>query len=211
MGIIGLFNNFAWKTVNHHFESQCQKRIKNSGFTILCPNCIGGIIYHRLGMQFLSPTVNLYTYQNDFIKLIHNPEWYMEQDLVFIQSEHTFPVAKLGDITLYFNHYKTPEDAEGCWEKRKKRIVWENLYIIMYEREQFTREQILDLQSVKCKRLIVLTEHKTHTDLDFVKYIKRSNKGRPDEQVFLDVDKFGIKTFEKQFDFVAWLNGDPLK
>lgn len=35
------------------------RQLKNRDFSIIAPNCIGGVIYHRLGMQFLSPTINL--------------------------------------------------------------------------------------------------------------------------------------------------------
>ena len=35
-------------------------RLKNKDFSILAPTCIGGVISHRLGLKFLSPTINLY-------------------------------------------------------------------------------------------------------------------------------------------------------
>lgn len=34
-------------------------RLENSDITILSNNCIGGIIYHKLGLRFKSPTINL--------------------------------------------------------------------------------------------------------------------------------------------------------
>ena len=36
-----------------------KKRLKNKDFTLLTPNCLAGIIYHNLGLQFSSPTINI--------------------------------------------------------------------------------------------------------------------------------------------------------
>lgn len=188
------------------FSYRCQKRIKNHNFTILCSNCIGGIIYHRLNMEFFSPTINLWIRQYDFIKFLKKPKWYLNQKLQFIETKYSFPVATLGDIKIHFNHSKDSEVAEKDWNRRKERIYWDNLYIILYDRDNLSREQILSLKDIKCKRLIVLSERDTYCDISYVHKINRSHKGRANEQVFLDKDWFGITTFEKQFDFVAWLN-----
>lgn len=189
------------------FTVRCRRRLCNRKFSILCSNCIGGIIYHRLGLQFNSPTVNLWIRQYDFIKLIMNPTEYLNKELVFVDSEYPHPVAMLGDIRIHFNHSRDEEEARNDWERRKKRIEWDNLYIIMYDRDNLSREQILSLKQVKCKRLIVLSERNIYSYIDYVYHIDRPNKGRDSEHVFLDTDFFGLRTFEKQWDFVKWLNG----
>lgn len=188
------------------FESICRLRIRNRNFTILCSNCIGGIIYNRLGMQFLSPTINLFIRQYDFIKFIGNPQFYLSQELMFIETEYPFPVGLLGDIRIHFNHSDNEADALLDWERRKKRINWDNLYIIMYDRDGLTREQIYSLSHIRCKQLIVLSERNVYPELDYVYHIKRSGINRNNDQVFLDDDFFGLRTFEKQWDFVKWLN-----
>ena len=189
------------------FETICRLRIRNRNFTILCSNCIGGIIYNRLGMKFLSPTVNLYIRQYDFIKFIKDPQLYLSKELKFIKTEYTFPVGLLGDIRIHFNHTDNERDARQDWERRKKRINWDNLYIIMYDRDGLTREQIYSLRNIRCKRLIVLSEWDKYPELDYVYQIKRTGIRRNNDQVFLDDDFFGIRTFEKQWNFVKWLNG----
>ena len=42
------------------YYRDCRRRLTNSDFTIIAPNCYAGIMYHRLGLQFLSPTINCY-------------------------------------------------------------------------------------------------------------------------------------------------------
>ena len=58
--------------VRTKFAIKLRKRLKNDNFSIICSNCIGGTIYNRLGKQFLSPTINLWFYQKDFLKFIQN-------------------------------------------------------------------------------------------------------------------------------------------
>lgn len=204
--ILDKLQAICWKTTNHSFEYICQKRIHSKPFTIICYNCIGGIIYHRLGMQFLSPTVNLYESQKDFWKLIENLEYYMSQDLLPIASDKPYPVVQLDDITLFCNHYNSFDDVVSSWNTRKKRIIWDNLFLIIYDSPEITEERLKTLNKLNYKKYIILTNNKDKKLTPHYKYISPTNKGRADEKVFLDRDYFGLRTFEKQWDFVDWIN-----
>lgn len=188
--------------VNWLYERYRRKHLKNKDFTILCSNCIGGIIYHRLGLEFRSPTVNLWMRQRDFLKLASNL-WKLEKDLIFIDSDYEYPVAMLDDITIYFNHSKTEADARNSWNRRVKRINYDNLFLIMYDREDITKEDILSLGKIPCRGKLVLSD-KVYPDIPYVKTLKPSK--RLFGQQFIDRDWFGFRTFEKHFDFVKWLN-----
>ena len=71
----------------------------------------------------------------------------MEKDLIYkgttFDSRKTFefPLAMLGDITLNMMHYKTFEEAVDAWEKRKARINWDNLIVMMITTDKNTLEQ----------------------------------------------------------------------
>lgn len=78
-----------------------------------------------------------------------------------------------------------------------------NLYIIMYERDGITTEDILKLQERPCKNKIVLSEH-SHPEIDYLVKIKPTN--RVNGKQYLDHDWLGFRTFEMQFDYVKWLN-----
>lgn len=187
------------------FESIQRKRLKNQNFTILCSNCIGGIIYNRLGTQFRSPTINLWLLQTDFIKFLLDLKGYLAEELVFVDSKYDYPVAQLRDIKIYFAHYLTQEEAALAWERRKERINFDNLYIMMYDRDGVTREDLLKLKDIPCKGLVVLSEHKrSYEGVDGLRTLK-PGKGAFGNQ-FVDVDALGFYTFEKQFDYVKWLN-----
>ncbi len=163
-----------------------------------------GVIYHRLGKQFLSPTINLWMHQRDFIKFATNLAYYISLELEFVDTEYDYPVGKLDDILIYFNHSNDKEEASADWNKRKKRINYNNLYLIMYEREGLSQEELLPLEKVQCKNKIVLTDN-PNNKLEYAFYIKPNMK-RANGAQFLDKDVLGIRTFEKKFDFVTWLN-----
>jgi uncharacterized protein (DUF1919 family) len=104
-------------------------------------NCTGGILYHDLGLKFLSPTVNLYMKAEDFIKFCENLEHYISIDTMVpctdaeIVQDRKYPVVWLGDILLYLVHYHSVDDALQKWNSRKKRINWDKIVILNNDRE----------------------------------------------------------------------------
>lgn len=191
--------------VNHCYETIMRRRLKNHDFTILCSNCAGGIICHRLGLPFRSPTVNLWLHQRDFLKLAANLKEYMSCDLEFVDSkEYDHPVARLKDITIYFNHSKSEQEAETDWNRRKARINYENLFLLMYDREGMTLEELRKIEQIPCRGKIVFSDRK-HPELDYVVTMKPTD--RPNGAQCLDPDWLGLRTFERHFDYVKWLNG----
>lgn len=184
-------------------QKKFRRKLKNKDFSIICSNCIGGVIYNNLGLEFLSPTINLFFTQEDFIKFAINLKYYLSLELEFIDNNKSYPVAKLGDITVHFNHANSEQEAKEAWDRRKHRINYDNIYLIFYYREGYSIEQIREIEKANYKNVIVLTS--TPLDLDYAYYIEE-NRNVPNSDVFLDKDKYGIRTFEKKWDFVEWLN-----
>ena len=90
----------------------------------------GGVIYHDLVLQFLSPTINLFFSPNDFCKFCLNLKYYISLQIKEKESPKPYPVGMVGDIELNFMHYESFEEARQCWEKRKARINYDNLVVI---------------------------------------------------------------------------------
>lgn len=192
------------------YEKKMRSRLENRDFTFLASNCTAGIIYHRLGMKFLSPTINMFIWQDDFLKFVLDLPHYLGQELRFIETEEDYPVAMLDDIKLYFNHYKTEEDAREKWEERKQRINMDNLFILMCDRDGITEEDMHKLEQVKCRNRVVLTA-KDHPDVECAfqlpEYAQEDYVG-----YYLGKNAITDKTVvEKHFDFVKWLNGETPK
>lgn len=189
--------------VNHVYQRYMRKRIKNKDFTILCSNCIGGIIYNRLGLQFRSPTINLWMSQRDCIKLAADIEKYRSLQLKFIETHYAYPVAELDDITIYFNHSKEALSAANDWYRRMERVNVDNVFVIIYDCEGLTDQEIMQMENLPCKAYVVLSDT-GRPGMNHVKKIKPS--GKPNGKQFLDRRWHGLHTFERQFDFVRWLN-----
>ena len=191
--------------VKKKLENKYRGGVKNNDFSIICSNCIGGVLYHYLGKEFLSPTINLWLMQGDFIKLCCDLKKYMSLDLQFIKTEYNYPVAMCGDIKIYFNHDHDENEAAKKWYRRRERINYDNLYIIMYNGDGITKEDMQKLETVKCKNKVILSPEPVNFTLPYLTYFKPKRK---DTLAMRGVDKdiFGIHSILKQYDFISFLN-----
>lgn len=187
-----------------------RKRLKNKDFTLLAPTCIAGVIYHELGCKFLSPTINLWMYDKDFLKFVQNLKHYLSQEIRFvkIQGEET-PTGYCDDILIHFNHYHSEVEAAQKWYDRCKRVNLDNLYIIMADQPDggvITHDDMLSLKSVKCKGKIVLSIKK-YEDIDYIVNLPKDPQKDCVNMYMFDKSKI-LKRYrwERVWDYVAWLN-----
>ena len=200
--VLAFFSNLYVLKKLHLRRSK--KRLKNEEFSIISSNCIGGIIYNNLELRFLSPTINTAINSDEFAKMLGNLEYYMNLDPVeSINDEFDCPCGKIGDVEIRFVHYSTFEEGRQKWNERKSRINYDNLYIILNDRDGITEEQIRGLKSVKCKNICVFAS-KDYPDIPYVYHFKNCS---PDE-VLLRSKITGLRGFETCFDYVKWLNDD---
>lgn len=127
-------------------------RIKRNIPTIFSPSCWGGIIYNILALPFMSPLINMFESHDDYLKFLNNPKYYFECPLELAEHRYqpllkrTYPVARCGDILLYFNHYYSFEEANECWNRRKNRVNWENIIVMFFDEDKKNVENFLNLQ-----------------------------------------------------------------
>lgn len=184
-------------------RKQNRERLVNDNFTILASNCIGGIIYHCLGKQFLSPTINLRISSNEFIKFLHNFDHYINSEIVFDDTVNLpYPCGRIDDVHIHFNHSKTKTDALEKWETRKKRINKDNIYVLLNDLDGVTESDIRSLKSLPVKNILVFT-HKKYDDIPYTYYVGDEKKLKS----ILGKSKLtGLYNFEYWFDYVSWLN-----
>ena len=110
-----------------------RKRLMNTKPTLICSNCAGGFIYHWLGLQFLSPFINLYLTPEDFVKAMENFDEFMNMPLQELtDSGKSYPVGVGAySIKVYFVHYRSWDEAITKWNKRKQRVDKSNMGIIL--------------------------------------------------------------------------------
>lgn len=114
-----------------------------------------------------------------------------------------YPLALLGDIELHFLHYKSENEAREKWERRLRRICWENLYFKFNDNDQCTYELMKEFEKLPYKSKVIFSS-KNYEDLPSLVHFKSQEK---QGQVGID-----LKYYHKYFNVVKWLNdgGDNL-
>lgn len=141
------------------------KRLKSKDFSIISNNCWGSFIYQKYGLEYCSPTAGLYILGHDFVKLCSDWEHYMNMKLEFISWESAsyyyalkgkekYPVAKLGDIEIYFMHYHSEQEAAEKWYRRVKRINPNKIIFKLSQREECSKEDIETFMSLPLKNKV---------------------------------------------------------
>lgn len=211
------FMKIITKTYDKLSKVWYRMRLKNDNFTIVTNTCIAGVMYHKLGKQFLSPTINLWMEDKDFFRFVRKIDWYIVQPLKFVRELESTPVAYCGDVLIHFNHYKTEDEAASKWEERKMRINKNNLFIICSDRptpekkEEITHEDMLSLKDIPCRgKVIFSTRH--YDDIDYIVPLPKDPNGDYVNMYMFDKSKH-LQRFrwEEAFDWVHWLNTGEVK
>ena len=197
------FNKYYFPTVLNKYKAK--QRIRNKDFSLICGNCMGGLIYHQLDLPFRSPTVNLRILQNDFYKFIHSLKEYLNCDFVELDNKDGIPTGQLKDIIVTFTHFSSFNDAVTAWNKRRDRVNYDNLWIIATDRDGISEDDIYALKNVPCRGMVVFTAKKYDLPYCFQlkQFVQQGYVGNILKQTL-----FGKRYFELYFDYVAWLNSN---
>lgn len=184
------------------FTIERYNALRSSNLSILSIDCFAGILYHSLGLPFLTPTINMFQKEKDFLKFLSAPRDYVDKELEFkgIESEPApslnvnYPVFALGDIILHMNHWGKlgPEIARQKWEERKIRINWDNLLIFMKTQDRSMLERFAALPYEK---KICLTSIKS--DLPCAYYVPPEYfEGKPFWRAMSEVGRGSIYEYD---------------
>ena len=114
-----------------------RRKLNCTDFTIISNNCWAGFAYQQFGLPYNTPTIGMGIVDDDYMKFLENFDYYINLTPKFINpkeakdyelrkrlrgGEIDYPVAQLDDITLWFTHYHSEEEAMTKWERRRKRI-----------------------------------------------------------------------------------------
>ena len=185
-----------------------KKMLQNKDFTIISNNCWGGIIYRDFNLPYNSPTVGLFFMAEDYIKFIYNLKSYINEDLNFISLEdskyknflkklnYSNPIGKIKDIEIMFLHYTSEEEAKEKWNRRKKRINWNNIIYKFSDQNMCTYEHIEKFNNFNVKNKICFTTRK-YNNINSIQIKKYKNC----ENVVND-----IKYYKRYFKFIRYVN-----
>ena len=208
---MGKIRNKLNSLVRPWINEQKRNKLINHDFSLIASNCNGGFILHDLGMRFNSPFVNLWMKPKDYIKMLSDLKGYMSEDLTFVKEDGIdYPVALLKDVKVYFQHYKSNEEAKQKWDIRKARIDYGNLFILFTDQEGCTQSELEQFDGLKFKTKVVVT-NKPYPDINSSFYIKGfENRSSVGNCFDFEPSSIGKKYYD-QFDYVAWFgDGDSL-
>lgn len=182
-----------------------RRRLKNHNFTILSNNCVGALISHDLGERFLTPTVNLFLGTEDFVKFVENLDYYLGLEVVESPKVNVpYPVGLLGDLELHFVHYSNIEEAIVKWVARSKRMVRDNMFIMMTDNDGCSEEIIKRFEDLPYKNKVFFTkeDHKKYKSTFYIRGFE-GNNAMGDLTAYKNI--LGQKVYDN-FDYISWLN-----
>lgn len=155
------------------FAELRKKKLVNDSFTIISNNCWGGMLYESYNLPKQSPTVGLYFMASDYIKFVADLRKYLQMNLTFIDPDDSkwkdsdqikndskfgeYPIGKLGDVEIFFLHYKSEKEAAEKWARRVKRINWDRMLIKFNDQNGCTKKDLEDFLNLPYRNKVFFT------------------------------------------------------
>jgi len=202
------FKNSTRKTRKDLNRKLMYLRIKDKNFTIISNDCWGGEVYKDLGLEYTTPFVGIRLFAPCYIKLLKNIKEYIESPLTWTdvsrynsvnqeREKRFFPIGLLrDDVEIHFFHEASEAQAQEKWNRRAKRINWDNLFIKFAGDKDLCNEQLIEeFDKLDFPHKICLTA-KEYSQLKSTIFVKN--------YVINGATMYDIS--RKDFDVAGWLN-----
>lgn len=157
------------------FESE----VKCNSVSYISQNCIGQRFYLLQKTQYRSPTIGLWMKPRDFLDFALNLREYLNQKIKLVESDSSiygYPVGKIGDAVLYFQHYSSFKHAEQSWERRCERVNYSNLFFILTDRDGFNEVDFKNFLDLPTERKILFTNNSSFYSENVILLPKRKGE-----------------------------------
>ncbi|MDO4378757.1 MAG: DUF1919 domain-containing protein [Erysipelotrichia bacterium] len=206
-----LISNRIYLFNSKRFLNKQKHKNKNMNPTIISNNCVGGVIYHRLGLKFNSPTINLWIGGEDYLEFVKNLEYYKNCSVEEVKdTKEPYPVGKIvpkdnnhRPVLLHFQHYDSFEEAKKKWNERYKRINYDNLFFIWeFYDNKYNKQLIYEFDNLPVKKAEII-----HNRIDGLQNACFIDFGEPNPiaKVF-EKDGLSGKLYLDKFDYIKFLN-----
>ena len=143
--------------------------LKDKNITFIGNSCIAARMYQVLDLPFFSPTIATIIEPEDYLKLCLNFKEYMSKELEFYNHQEWFVegyyhvTCKLGDVKIRFMGQTDYEYVKKNWDKRVKRVNYENLVFLWdYNHYPATTDMLKQFGKIKNKKLILFPEKNSY-------------------------------------------------
>lgn len=188
-----------------------RKRNHNHSFSLIANDCVGGVIYHDLGEQFRSPTVNLWIPNAQFLEFAKNLKYYLSCEIKETPDDtKPYPVGTIVPadeahipIEVNFMHYPSFEEGYAKWRERSARVNYDELFFIWHFFDDENTERIRAFDRWNVRRLSIL--HEPIAGIRNYEVANCYNQG-PHNGKILDVVATTGKRHLDEIDYIGFLN-----
>jgi uncharacterized protein (DUF1919 family) len=196
--------------LRYRINKENRKLLLNRNFSLIASNCTGGVIYHELGLEFLSPTVNMFFEASDFVKFCGNIDHYLKAQLVLVPNDnYSYPIVRCDDILIHCVHYNSLEEIQKKWKSRANKINRDNIFLIMSERDGCTKADIMAFNKLPYKNKVIFV-HEPMPEIYSAVYIPGTELNGEDGHWVQPgtsyISRFSGKRYIDKFDYVSFLN-----
>lgn len=214
MKVIGKLSQLLYIITQRRRERYYYKlisKLKNKAPSIIANDCMGGFIYHNLGLKFYTPTINLAIPKDSFFLFLENLQEYLKCELIEIKDESKpYPVGVLKynnkDVEIWFIHYKNFTEAKEKWEERKERIDFSNLFIIQTIAGTATEEDIRRFDNLPYRFKVLITANNIYKSKNVVVNKVFKKKGYRKGQILEYKSDYSCKRYMDDWNYVKFLN-----
>lgn len=187
-----------------------RKKLKCKNFTIISNNCFAGVFYRNNALEYMSPTCGMFIMPEDYIKFIYNLKKYLNFELKEIKLDesnykeylgkikYTGTIGKLNDIEIMFLHYKNFEEAKQKWERRSKRINFNNIIYKFNDQNNCTYEELEKFEKFEAKNKLCFTA-KRYNNINSIVFTEFEKDGHV-------VNDSKEKIYKKYIDMYKYIN-----
>jgi uncharacterized protein (DUF1919 family) len=111
-----------------------------------------------------------------------------------------YPIGVLDDIEIHFLHYKNEEEAFEKWNRRARRLNFDNLFVAYSDVDLCTEQHIKEFDSMEFEHKVFFSA-KNHDDIRSLVWLKCFN-----DKPFIGDISTHRWSYRKYFDVVKWLN-----
>lgn len=195
--------------INKIGSKKRHKKLMNNNFTIISNNCFAGVTYEYLNMPYLSPTIGLYFFADEYIRFVNNIKHYTSEKLEKLDindskykkellriNQNKVVLGKICDVEIVFLHYDSFDEAKEKWEKRCKRINYQNIIYKFNDQNLCNEKHLNEFYNLDFKNKICFTAKKySYPNFYQLKRNKKNNCVKDD-----------VFKYHKKFDIVKFIN-----
>lgn len=176
-------------------------RLERKDFTIISDDCWGGRVYSEFGLRCHSPFVGMGFTAREYLDFLQG---FREPGALEIigekASRHGYPLLQTRNAWLYGQHYDSAEEFRRTFERRRKAILWDRIFIkIDFGKTKYNASDVARWNEMRLPNSLALYPDKRR----FREARIHNGVALPD-WVLDGAKQFGVSC--RRFDVFDWLN-----